>query len=148
MAFLQHRNIFFARYMKGKLYLNLKCKIDSWFDSLQVFFTETSRLKSLLTSTSQESAHNLSERTSSVDLPVWKSLHVSLITWLHFPMPTDREKNDCQRNSVNQIYSIIGGQQKSRINIRKYLHHPMLPNFVWPKCPPITDRQMIELFNK
>ena len=92
MTFLQHRNIFFARYMKGKLYLNLKCKIESWFDSLQVFFTATSRLKSLLTSTSQESAHNLSERTSSVDLPIWKSLQVSLITWLHFPMPLTGKK--------------------------------------------------------
>ena len=101
MAFLQHRNIFFARYMKGKLYLNLKCKIESWLDSLQVFLTSTSSLKSLLTSTSQESAHNLSERTSSVDLPVWKSLHVSLITWLHFPMPMEKCHVNCfHRTSI------------------------------------------------
>ena len=48
MTFLKHRNIFFARYMKEKLYLNLKFKIESWLDSLQVFFTATSRLKSYL----------------------------------------------------------------------------------------------------
>ena len=141
----------FARYMKGKLYLNLKCKISTRFlagvshvnfEPKEFAYLNITRIGSQLVRKDIECGFACLEITScfSYNLAAFPDANGKLScellpsdkynnsdkfiyspTFNHFSIPVganlfvpvfaiDRKKNGRQRNSVNQIYSIISGQ--------------------------------------